>query len=56
MTRATKPCNPPRFLHPNIAEWTLLNLVWVGGVRVDAGEVELAGNEEEHGAQVAKRE
>ena len=27
----------------------LLNLEWVSGVRVDAGEVELAGNEEQHG-------
>ena len=27
----------------------LLNLVWVGSVRVDAGEVELTGNEEQYG-------
>ena len=35
----------------------LLNFVWVygsGGVRVNAGEVELAGNEEQHGAHGGK--
>ena len=32
----------------------LLNFVWVGGVRIDAGEVELAGNQEEHGAHGGK--
>src|ERR1700746_2844960 len=34
----------------------LLNLVWVRrrGVRVDGGEVERAGNEEEHGAHGGK--
>src|SRR5262250_1713924 len=35
----------------------LLNLVWVGeldGVGVDTGEVELAGNEEQHGAHCGK--
>ena len=31
-----------------------MNLVWVDGVGVDAGEVELAGNEEQYGAHGGK--
>jgi|SRR6516162_10012124 len=32
----------------------LLNLEWFKGVRVDGGEVELSGNEKEHGAHGGK--
>ena len=32
----------------------LLNLEWVSGVRVDGGEVELAGNQEQYGAHGGK--
>ena len=36
--------------------WLYGILCGLGGVRFEAGELKLAGDEEEHGAQVAKRE